>query len=90
MPFVTMSSEELCGILLGRGARLVSRQEHGAFLTIRRRLVFLPRAAVVGSLALADILRAAAITPAQLDEALGAQRAATTPPPAPAPLRVVA
>jgi hypothetical protein len=66
----TFSSDELTDILVHVGARFVSRHEHGDFLAVRRRLVFVRRASVVRDGELRDVLRSAGFGPVRFYQLL--------------------
>jgi hypothetical protein len=80
-PVVSLTSDELTSVLLRMGGRLVARQMHGNFVSIRYHLVFVRSAAVVGQRDLFDVLRAAAMTPSRLRELLEESRRAPSAPP---------
>ncbi len=67
---LAVSGDELTAVLVSHGARLVAHQEHGDFLAIRRRLVFVRRAPALALVEIVDALRMAAMTPARLHEML--------------------
>jgi len=69
-PGLLLSTEQLTAIVVRAGARVVSTNEHGNFLAIRRHLVFVPRARFVGARDLADVLGAAGMTTATCRELL--------------------
>ena len=71
-----LSSEELTDVLLHSGARLVARHEHGDFLAVRRRLVFVKKTPFVQERELYDVLRSAAVTTARMQELLAELRGA--------------
>jgi hypothetical protein len=69
-----LSSDELTDVLLQSGARLVARHDHGDFLAVRRRLVFVKKTAFVQDSELRDALHSAAVTAARLQELLAQLR----------------
>jgi hypothetical protein len=69
-----LSTDELVELLVRAGARILARQDHGIFLGVRRRLVFLRRVSVIGVVELDDALRAAAIGPGRFDMLLAQLR----------------
>jgi hypothetical protein len=69
-----LSSEELTHVLLRSGGRLVASHEHGNFLEVRRRLVFVKKTAFVQDDDLRDVLRSADVTTARLQELLAQLR----------------
>jgi len=71
-PGFLLSSEQLTAIMVRAGARVVSTNEYGNFLAIRRHLVFVPRARFIGARDLADVLGAAGMTTATCRELLAA------------------
>ncbi len=84
---VRLSSAELEAVLLRAGARLVARHEHGDFLEVRRRLLFLRHAAFVAGAELEDAMRTAALDPAHLLALLAVLRGGASPPGPPTPRR---
>ena len=63
----TLSCEELVQLLVREGARVLAKPEHGVFLEVRRRLIFLRRGPVIGRIELRDALHAAEIGPGRFD-----------------------
>jgi hypothetical protein len=82
---VRLSSAELEAVLLRAGARLVSRHEHGDFLEVRRRLLFVRHTVLVDGAELHDALRTAALASGHLVELLAQLRAGGPPSPPPPP-----
>jgi len=66
-----VSGEQLIAALMMSGGKIVSRQGHGTFVTLDRRLVFVRHSAALQAAELVDLLRAAGITAATLAELLG-------------------
>jgi hypothetical protein len=69
-PALLLSSDELTQVLLRAGAHHVSTGEHGNFMSIRHRLVFVRQARYVESRELGDVLRWAGMTMATCREHL--------------------
>ena len=57
-------------VLLRDGAKILANPEHGVFLEVRRRLIFLRRGPVIGGAELRDALRAAEMGPGRFDRLL--------------------
>jgi hypothetical protein len=62
-----VSSGDLVRLLLADGGDVLSWDEHGGFVRVHQRLIFIRRAPVVGIKELLDALRAAEIGPGRFD-----------------------
>jgi|SRR5580700_1198688 hypothetical protein len=62
-----ISSDDLVRLLLADGGQVLSWDEHGGFVQVHQRLIFIRRAPVVGIKDLLDALRAAEIGPGRFD-----------------------
>jgi hypothetical protein len=76
----SVATDDLVALLVRAGARVVARPEHGIFLEVLRRLVFLRRGPLVERSALVDALRAAEIGPGRFDRLLAEVRSDREPP----------
>lgn len=64
------SGERVVAVLLALGAVILARQEHGTFVGLDRRLVFVRKTRGLDAGELADISRAARLTPARFEQLL--------------------
>jgi hypothetical protein len=62
-----ISSDDLLRLLELNGGEVIGSDEHGAFVRVEHRLLFIRRVTVVDSKDLRDALRAAAIGPGRFD-----------------------
>jgi len=65
-----ISSNDLVRLLLADGGQVLSWDEHGGFVRVHQRLIFIRRAPVVDIKDLFDALRAAQIGPGRFDTLL--------------------
>jgi hypothetical protein len=64
---VRISSDDLIRLLELDGGRVIGSDEHGAFVHVQHRLLFIRRAAVVDARDLRDALRSAQMGPGRFD-----------------------
>jgi hypothetical protein len=64
---IRLSSDDLVRLLLSDGGQVLGSDEHGGFVRVRQRLVFVRRATVVDFRELKDVLRTAGIGPGRFD-----------------------
>jgi hypothetical protein len=62
-----ISSDDLVRVLLAHGGQVIADDEHGAFVRICKRLIFIRRAVVVDGKGLRDALRAADVGAGRFD-----------------------
>jgi hypothetical protein len=65
--YLRISSDDLIRLLQMDGAEVIGSDEHGGFVRVRRRLIFIRRAPAVEVKELRDALRAAEMGPGRFD-----------------------
>ncbi len=66
-PHARISSDDLIRLLELNGGKVIGSDEHGAFVRVEHRLLFIRRVTVVEAKDLRDALRAAEIGPGRFD-----------------------
>jgi hypothetical protein len=74
-----LSSDDLIRLLELDGGQVIGSDEHGAFVRVQHRLLFIRRATIVDSKSLRDTLRSAEMGPGRFDILLEKLLGAATP-----------